>query len=149
MMQRALIPTLGKRMLAELTPFMLEEAFWPMGDPTTGKGRANAQRSITILKKALAFARKNSWMEKNPLADVDTDGLYTKSKEPDALEVREVDLVRQALLNWAVPGGQCSGPTSSMYETSSSSWSAPDAASQRLSASIGKTSTLKMRFHGY
>lgn len=109
---RALVPRLGERTLAELTPYMLEEALWSMVDPDTGKGKANAQRSITILKKALAFARKNSWMEKNPLADVDTEGLYSKGKEPDALEVGEVDRVRQALNNWAVPSADRTGPTS-------------------------------------
>lgn len=113
-MERALLPALSERTLAELTPYMLEETLWSMVDPTSGKGKANAQRSYTILKKALAFARKNLWMEKNPLADIDTDGLYSSAKEPDALEVWEVDLVRQALLNWAVPDGKRSGPTWTM-----------------------------------
>lgn len=109
---RALLPALGDRTLAELTPIVLEEALWSMVDPASGRGKANAQRSITILKKALAFARKNSWMEKNPLADVDTDGLYSKGKEPDALEVAEVDQVRQALAKWSVPSAERTGPAS-------------------------------------
>lgn len=109
--ERALVPHLGERTLAELTPFMIEEALWSMVD-SSGKGKSNAQRSITILKKALTFARKNAWMEKNPLDDVDTDGLYFTTKEPDALSPDEVNSVRGALKNWAIPSAERTGPTS-------------------------------------
>lgn len=108
---RQIVPGIGDRTLAELTPRMLEDFLWSWVS-AEGEGKSKAQRARTILDKALAFARKNSWMEKNPIADIDTEGLYGKAAEPDPLEVWEVDLVRQALKNWAVPGRKRSGPTS-------------------------------------
>lgn len=106
-----IVPRIGDLTLAQLTAHRLEEAIRSMIDEK-GVGKSNARHSLTVLKQALKYARKNEWMVKNPLENINTDGLYSKSKEPEALTTEEVNVVRCALAGWSSPRRRRSGPTS-------------------------------------